>query len=73
MEKCDHRIVCGLNMSFNVFQNMVNVFWGEDGIVDFRLVGHNLFIIQFLNHAIRDQVLESGSWHIQNKPLIIRK
>ena len=33
----------------------------------------NLFIIQFPNCATRDRVLENGPWHIQNKPLIVRK
>ena len=35
--------------------------------------GKNLFIIQFPNDVTRDRVLENGPWHIQNKPLIIRK
>ena len=43
------------------------------GEVDFRLAGPNLFIIQFPNSSTRDRVLESGPWHIQNKPLIVRK
>ena len=34
---------------------------------------HNLFIIQLPNADTMDRVLESGPWHIQNKPLIVRK
>ena len=41
--------------------------------MDLRLVGPNLFIIQFLNHVTRDRVLESEPWHIQNQLLIVRK
>ena len=63
----------GIIPGFNAFQKMVNILWGEDGVVDIRPVSHNLFIIQFLNLATRDRVLESGQWHIQNKPLIVRK
>ena len=59
--------------NFSYFQNMVNLLWGEEGEVDVRPTGHNLFIIQFSNPNLRDQVLENGPWHIQNKPLIVRK
>ena len=59
--------------NFGAFQKMVNMLWGEEGEVDIRPAGHNLFIIQFLSSAMRDRVLESGPWHIQNKPLIVRK
>ena len=38
-----------------------------------KLAGVNLFIIQFPSAEGRDRVLESGPWHIQNKPLIVRK
>ena len=52
---------------------MVNLLWGEDGEVNIRLAVHNLFIIQFLNFALRDRVLESGPWHKQNKLFIVQK
>ncbi|XVE56935.1 hypothetical protein DITRI_Ditri04bG0050700 [Diplodiscus trichospermus] len=45
----------------------------ESGNVDIRPVGTNLFIIQFPNAEMREKVLESGPWRIQNKPLIVRK
>ena len=59
--------------NFSVFQKMVNILWGDEGEVDVRPVGYNLFIIQFSNAEMRDRVLETGPWHIQNKPLIVRK
>ena len=57
--------------NFSYFQKMVNVLWGAEGEVDVRPAGYNLFIIQFPNSETRDKVLENGSWHIQNKPLIV--
>ena len=59
--------------NFSYFHKMVKVLWGEDGKVDVRPAGHNLFIIQFSNTTLRDRVLENGPWHIQNKPFIVRK
>ena len=59
--------------NFGAFQKMVNMIWGDEGEMDIRPAGHNLFIIQFSSSAMRDRVLESGPWHIQNKPLIFRK
>ena len=59
--------------NFSYFQKMVNVLWGADREVDVRSAGYNLFIIQFPNSSTRDRVLETGPWHIQNKPLIVRK
>ena len=43
------------------------------GAVEVRPVGPNLFIIQLPNEKTIGRVLEAGPWHIQNKPLIVRK
>ena len=59
--------------NFSMFQKQVNMFWGQEGEMDIRPAGLNLFIIQFPNCATRERVLENGPWHIQNKPLIVRK
>ncbi|XVE90807.1 hypothetical protein DITRI_Ditri20bG0106000 [Diplodiscus trichospermus] len=40
--------------------------------MEINLARPNVFIIQFSNAEARDHVLE-GPWHIQNKPLIVRK
>ncbi|XP_039005547.1 uncharacterized protein LOC120132938 [Hibiscus syriacus] len=37
------------------------------------LAGHNLYVFSFSNLELRDWVLENGPWHIQNKPLVLRK
>ena len=51
----------------------MNLLWGKDGEVSVRPTSPNLFIIQFPTVNARDKVLESKPWHIQNKPLIVRK
>ncbi|XVE48983.1 hypothetical protein DITRI_Ditri01bG0045400 [Diplodiscus trichospermus] len=45
--------------------------WGSD--VNVKPAGVNLFIILFSDVEARDKVLEEGPWHVQNKPLIVRK
>ena len=57
--------------NFGYFQKMVRLLWEEE--VDVRPVGQNLFIIQFSSSETRERVLENGPWHIQNKPLIVRR
>ena len=52
---------------------MIKTLWGKDGEIEIIPAGHNLFIVQFHNSETRDKVLELGPWHIQNKPLIVRK
>ncbi|KAK8605380.1 hypothetical protein V6N13_102162 [Hibiscus sabdariffa] len=37
------------------------------------LAGQNLYVFSFSSVADRDWVLENGPWHIQNKPLVLRK
>ena len=59
--------------NFSLFQILVNVLWGVNGEVNVWPTSPNLFIIQFFNSFIRDRVLEIEPWHIQNKPLIMRK
>ena len=59
--------------NFSAFQKMVNILQGEGAEIDIRPTGLNIFIIQFPNFAMRDKVLESRPWHIQNKSLIVRK
>ena len=59
--------------NFSLFQNMAKVLWGADEDVDVRPAGVNNFIIQLPNSSIRDRILETGPWHIQNMPIIMRK
>ena len=59
--------------NFSLFQRMLKNLWGKEGEIEIVLAGFNLFVIQFPNTEMRDKVLESDPWHIQNKPLIVRK
>ncbi|XVF56970.1 hypothetical protein PTKIN_Ptkin06aG0164300 [Pterospermum kingtungense] len=59
--------------NFSLFVRMVNKLWGSEGEIDIRPTGSNMFILQFPNDRIRDRILESGPWHIQNRPLFLRK
>ncbi|XP_039043801.1 uncharacterized protein LOC120183093 [Hibiscus syriacus] len=57
-------------------QRIVNNLWkralgGSKAQVSFA--GNNHYVFSFDSEAIRDWVLESGPWHILNKPLILRK
>ena len=59
--------------NFSLFQRLVNALWGTNGEVLMKSASVNMFIIQFPSAKTRDRELESGPWHIQNKPLIVRK
>ena len=65
--------IVGKIPNFGYFQKMVRLLWGEDGAMDIKPVGHNLFIILFSSSETRDKVIENGPWHIHNKPLIVRR
>lgn len=59
--------------NLSLFHRMANQLWGRDGSVEICLVEGGMFVVQLPTAAARDRVLESESWHIQNKPLLIRK
>ncbi|XVF46264.1 hypothetical protein PTKIN_Ptkin03bG0013800 [Pterospermum kingtungense] len=59
--------------NFSLFNRTVNALWGFNGTVEVNPIGSNLFVVQLPSPEMRDHVLESGPWHIQNKPLIVRK
>ncbi|XVE74386.1 hypothetical protein DITRI_Ditri12bG0012800 [Diplodiscus trichospermus] len=63
----------GQTPNFSLFQRLVRVMWNFGGELEISPTGSNLFIIQFTSLDARDRVLEQGPWHIQNKPLIVRK
>lgn len=65
--------VLGKAPNFSFFHHMVNKLWGRDGNVEICPVNASMFVVQLPNPLARDRVLESESWHIQNKPLLIRK
>ncbi|OMO51164.1 reverse transcriptase [Corchorus capsularis] len=46
---------------------------GRDGLVKIIKIDSNLYVIQFPNEITRTWVLENEPWHIQNKPLFIKR
>ncbi|KAK8625158.1 hypothetical protein V6N13_090034 [Hibiscus sabdariffa] len=52
---------------------LVNLIWGKFGEIVVNPAGENLFLFQFPSLESRDWVLANGPWHIQNKPIILRK
>ncbi|XVF83564.1 hypothetical protein PTKIN_Ptkin16aG0499300 [Pterospermum kingtungense] len=52
---------------------MVNLLWGSKGEIEVKPTRQNLFLVKFPCSDLRDKVLETRPWHIQNRPLIIRK
>ncbi|XP_039020242.1 uncharacterized protein LOC120152010 [Hibiscus syriacus] len=51
----------------------VDLMWGKAAPVKVSLAGSNLFVFSFDNSLARDWVLENGPWHVQHKPLFLRK
>ncbi|KAK8707695.1 hypothetical protein V6N13_058748 [Hibiscus sabdariffa] len=63
----------GAAPSFGAMQKIVDLLWGKVSKVKVSLAGPNLYVFTFSSVDARDWVLENGPWHIQNKPLILRK
>ncbi|XVF81982.1 hypothetical protein PTKIN_Ptkin16aG0006300 [Pterospermum kingtungense] len=59
--------------NFSLFKKLAKQLWGSDGEFEILPIDNDLFIVKFSNPAARDRVLESGPWHIRNRPLIVRK
>ncbi|XVF79327.1 hypothetical protein PTKIN_Ptkin14bG0212600 [Pterospermum kingtungense] len=57
----------------SAFQKTFNILWGENEELELCPADKNLFVVQFPNFEMRDQVLEKGPWHVKNQPLIVRK
>ncbi|KAE8724823.1 hypothetical protein F3Y22_tig00009840pilonHSYRG00015 [Hibiscus syriacus] len=54
-------------------QRIINSLWGKSSPVKVSLAGSNLYVFSFMNASVREWVLENGPWHVQNKPLVLRK
>ncbi|KAK8689716.1 hypothetical protein V6N13_088429 [Hibiscus sabdariffa] len=59
--------------NFSAMKKITEILWGKSSTVKVSLAGQNLYVFSFSSVADRDWVLENGPWHIQNKPLVIRK
>ncbi|KAK8612797.1 hypothetical protein V6N13_092901 [Hibiscus sabdariffa] len=53
--------------------NFLGKLWGREGSVTIRFLAPSVYLINFPSGRVRDWVLESGPWHIQQKALILRK
>ncbi|XP_039041850.1 uncharacterized protein LOC120180618 [Hibiscus syriacus] len=54
-------------------QRIIEMIWGNSSQVKVSLAGPNLFVFSFLDCVLKQWVLENGPWHVQNKPLVLRK
>ncbi|XVF66738.1 hypothetical protein PTKIN_Ptkin10aG0061600 [Pterospermum kingtungense] len=59
--------------NFSYFCKMISLLWDVERADGIKPVGENMFLVNFSDEKAKDRILESGPWHIQNRPLIIRK
>ncbi|KAK8615747.1 hypothetical protein V6N13_017329 [Hibiscus sabdariffa] len=59
--------------NFSAMQKIVGILWGKMSTVKVSIAGTNLYVFTFVNATARDWVLENGPWHIQHKPLVLRR
>ncbi|KAK8606885.1 hypothetical protein V6N13_052638 [Hibiscus sabdariffa] len=59
--------------NFIALKKIVESLWGKSALAKVSIVGPNLYVFSFANVAAKDWVLDNGPWHIQHKPLILRK
>ncbi|KAK8651283.1 hypothetical protein V6N13_140891 [Hibiscus sabdariffa] len=63
----------GAAPNFSALQRTVDALWGKNSLSKVSMAGSNLYLFSFVNATVRDWVLENGPWHIQHKPLVLRK
>ncbi|KAK8695918.1 hypothetical protein V6N13_001061 [Hibiscus sabdariffa] len=47
--------------------------WGREGSIEIRFLAPSVYIVNFPSRRVRDWVLESGPWHIQQKAILLRR
>ncbi|KAK8696966.1 hypothetical protein V6N13_113133 [Hibiscus sabdariffa] len=47
--------------------------WGREGSVEIRFLAPSVYVINFPSQRVRDWVLESEPWHINQKDIILHK
>ncbi|KAK8570568.1 hypothetical protein V6N13_032185 [Hibiscus sabdariffa] len=52
---------------------MVDRLWGKEGSVTIRFLAPSVYMIIFPSQRVRDWVLETGSWHILQKVIVLRR
>ncbi|KAL4279069.1 hypothetical protein GQ457_03G007180 [Hibiscus cannabinus] len=63
----------GTTPNFVALKKTVDALWGKSSLAKVSIAGPNLYVFVFANATARDWVLENGPWHIQHKPLVLRK
>ncbi|KAK8683648.1 hypothetical protein V6N13_039702 [Hibiscus sabdariffa] len=51
----------------------MNRLWGREGSVEIKFLAPSVYMVNFPSKHVRDWVLESGPWHIQQKAIVLRK
>ncbi|KAK8544463.1 hypothetical protein V6N13_056242 [Hibiscus sabdariffa] len=63
----------GAAPNFLALKKTVESIWGKSLLSKVSLAGSNFYVFSFVDVTARDWVLENGPWHIQHKPLVLRK
>ncbi|KAK8540847.1 hypothetical protein V6N13_038590 [Hibiscus sabdariffa] len=63
----------GKSPPLGIFQKTVDRLWGSEGSIEIRFLARSVYVLNFPSQKVRDWILESGSWHIQQKAIILRK
>ncbi|KAL4304252.1 hypothetical protein GQ457_10G002780 [Hibiscus cannabinus] len=63
----------GKSPTLSVFQKTDDRLWGREGSVEIRFLAPSVYMINFPSRKVRDWVLESGPWHIQQKAIVLRR
>jgi hypothetical protein len=60
-------------LPFYIVNRIVDTMWAQYGKVEVFLLENGLYLFQFEDERVKDEVVEAKLWHIANKPLILRK
>ncbi|XVF78498.1 hypothetical protein PTKIN_Ptkin14bG0138900 [Pterospermum kingtungense] len=50
-----------------------NIMWGRAGRIEVRSVSNGVFLVSFKSHEACEWILGSGPWHMDQKPIAIRR
>ncbi|XP_022769140.1 uncharacterized protein LOC111312792 [Durio zibethinus] len=59
--------------NYSQFQKVVNLLWGKKCAMEIKGAEAYLFFLRFSSNEVCSWVIESGPWHINHKPLILRR
>ncbi|PPD94164.1 hypothetical protein GOBAR_DD08807 [Gossypium barbadense] len=60
-------------LNFGAMQKIINTIWYKYGEISVHIAGNSLYIFQFSSSEACSWIFKHGPWHIQNKPLILRR